>query len=101
MNETTTFTPTEVFEHIKYFLGRLLAKREGGNIRLSYRDSKTGVFKAWVQVSGETGGLAVFAADAQNRRHRICSLEQLDAFLFENIYDPITELESLLGLNPR
>ena len=39
MNETTTFTPTEVFEHIKYFLGRLLAKREGGNIRLSYRDS--------------------------------------------------------------
>lgn len=23
MNKTTTFTPTEVFEHIKYSLGRL------------------------------------------------------------------------------
>ena len=101
MNETTTFTPTEVFEHIKYFLGRLLAKREGGNIRLSYRNSKTGVFKAWIQVSRETGGLAVFVADAQNRSRRICNLEQLDAFLFENVYDPIAELESLLGLSPR
>ena len=101
MNETTTFTPTEVFEHIKYFLGRLLAKREGGNIWLSYRDSKTGVFKAWIQISRKTGGLAVFLADAQNRSFRICNLEQLDAFLFENIYDPIDELESLIGHNPR
>ena len=78
-----------------------VAKREGGNIRLSYRQRETGVFKAWVQVSRETGGLAVFAADAQNRSRRICSLEQLDAFLFENVYDPIAELESLIGHNPR
>ena len=68
---------------------------------LSYRDSETGVFKAWIQVSREMGGLAVFVADAQNRSRRICSLEQLDAFLFENIYDPIDELESLIGHNPR
>lgn len=68
---------------------------------LSYRDSKTRVFKAWVQVSREAGGLAVFVVDAQNYRSRICSLEQLDAFLLENVYDPIDELESLLGFNPR
>ena len=67
---------------------------------MSYRQSETGVFKAWIQVSREMGGLAVFVADAQNRRRRICNLEQLDAFLFENIYDPIAELGSLLGLNP-
>lgn len=67
---------------------------------MSYRQRETGVFKAWVQVSRETGGLAVFVADAQNRSRRICKLEQLDAFLFENVYDPIDELGSLLGLNP-
>lgn len=96
-----TFTPTEFFEHIKHWLDKLSAEKKGGNIMLSYRDSKTGVFKSWVQVSREAGGLAVFVADAQNYRCRICSLEQLDAFLLENVYDPIDELESLLGLNPR
>lgn len=101
MNETTTFTPTEFFEHIKHCLDRLSAEKRGGNIMLSYRDSKTGVFKAWIQVSREVEGLAVFVADAQNRSRRICNLEQLDAFLFENIYDPIDELESLVGHNPR
>lgn len=68
---------------------------------LSYRDSKTGVFKAWIQVSREAGGLVVFVVDAQNYRCRICSLEQLDAFLLENVYDPIAELGSLLGLDKR
>lgn len=96
-----TFTPVEFFEHIKHWLDKLSAEKRGGNIMLSYKDSKTGVYKAWIQVSRETGGLAVFVADAQNYRCRICSLEQLDAFLLENVYDPIDELESLLGLNPR
>ena len=68
---------------------------------MSYRQSETGVFKAWIQVSRETGGLAVFVADAQNRRHRICNLEQLDAFLFENVYVPRDERESLIGHKPR
>ena len=96
-----TFTPVEFFEHIKHWLDKLSAEKKGGNIMLSYKDSKTEVYKAWIQVSRETGGLAVFVADAQNYRCRICSLEQLDAFLLENVYDPIDELESLLGLNPR
>ena len=68
---------------------------------MSYRQSEIGVFKAWIQDSREMGGLAVFVADAQNHRRRICNLEQLDAFLFENIYDPIAELEPLIGHNPR
>lgn len=96
-----TFKPTEFFEHIKHWLDRLSAEKIGGNIMLSYRDSKTGVFKAWIQVSREPGGLAVFVTDAQNYRSRICSLEQLDAFLLDNVYDPIAELESLLGLDKR
>lgn len=92
-----TIMPTEFFEHIKHCLDRLSAKKVGRNIRLSYIDSETGVVKAFLEISRKARGLDILVVDAQKRCRYIHSLEELDVFLSENVYDPIDELESLLG----